>query len=488
MTPVIVILSIAVYFAIFFGVSYMSSRRTDTAAFFNADRRVPWPVVALATIGAPISGVTFISVPGMVVTKGHSYLQMGLGFIVGYLIIAYVLVPLFYRRNLISIYGYLGERFGLGTYITGAWFFFVSKMLGAAVRFFVVCVVLQSLVFGPLGVPFALNVTVTVGLIWACTARGGVKSIIWTDVVKTLCMVTTVVLCIYFIATAMHWDMAQMWNAVATHKSSRIFHFDNPSEGIYFWKQFVAGIFLVVAMTGLDQDMMQRNLACRDIRQCRKNMITSSLMQTVVIVLFLILGTLMAIYIEATPSLTMPEKTDEIFSLVATGAGLPMVVGILFVVGLVSVSYSATASALVSLTTSFTVDILGHKDLTDSRINRRRRGVHMAMAVVMALIIVLFYHITNEDAISTVYILASYTYGPILGLFLFGMMSDRRPSDVFVPIVCIAAPVMCWFLKEWLATAWNYQMGFELLITNTALTMAGLYGVTLLSKPIFETE
>ncbi|MDE7396403.1 MAG: sodium:solute symporter [Muribaculum sp.] len=483
-----VIISIAVYFAIFFGVSYLSSRRTDNAAFFNADRRVPWPIVAIATIGAPISGVTFISVPGMVLTKGHSYLQMGLGFIVGYLAIAFILVPLFYRRNLISIYGYLGERFGLGTYITGAWFFFISKMLGAAVRFFVVCVVLQVLVFGPLGVPFALNVVVSVGLIWACTARGGVKSIIWTDVVKTICLVATVVMCIYFISDAMGWTASKMIESVNNHPTSRVFNFDNPSEPSYFWKQFLAGIFMVVAMTGLDQDMMQRNLACRDVKQCRKNMITSSVMQTLVIMLFLMLGTMMAIYLEANPQLTRPEKSDELFSRIATGAGLPLVVGIMFVVGLVAVSYSATASALVSLTTSFTVDILGHKDLADTRLQHRRRGVHFAMAVCMVLIIVLFYHITSEDAISTVYVLASYTYGPILGLFMFGLVSTRRPSDVFVPIVCIAAPVVCWFLKEWLATGLGYHMSFELLIVNALLTMAGLYGVTLVSKPIFETE
>lgn len=474
-TPLVVILAIAAYFIMFFTVSHLSGRRSDNAAFFNAGRRVPWIIVALATISAPISGVTFISVPGMVADKGASYMQMALGFVVGYMVIAYILVPLFYRRNLISIYGYLGQRFGRGTYSTGAWFFFISKMLGAAVRFFVVCVVLQALVFEPLGIPFALNVTVTVGLIWGCTFRGGVKSIIWTDVVKSVCLIASVGLCIWYIAGSLSASGIDPLKAVAAHSSSRVFFFDNPAEGTYFWKQFIAGIFMVVAMTGLDQDMMQRNLACSDISRCRKNMVSASVMQLVIIGMFLLLGTMLLLYIENTPSLQMPSKPDEIFSMVATHSSLPMAVGILFIIGLISVSYSAAASALVSLTTSFTVDILGWQEMEEHTLSKRRKAVHLAMTAVMAVIIVVFFHVSDNDAISTVYVLASYTYGPILGLFAFGMCSRHPIADRYVPAVCIAAPAICWLVKEWLHRTYSYQMSFELLLLNAALTIAGLW-------------
>ena len=474
-TPLVVILAIAAYFIMFFAVSHLSGRRSDNAAFFNAGRRVPWLIVALATISAPISGVTFISVPGMVADKGASYMQMTFGFVIGYLVIAYILVPLFYRRNLISIYGYLGQRFGRGTYSTGAWFFFISKMLGAAVRFFVVCVVLQALVFKSMGIPFAANVIVTVGLIWGCTFRGGVKSIIWTDVIKSICLIASVGLCIWYISQSLTSTGIDPYTAVTNHPSSRIFFFDNPSEGTYFWKQFIAGIFMVVAMTGLDQDMMQRNLACADITQCRKNMVSASLMQLIIIGMFLLLGTMLLLYIENTPTLHMPDKPDEIFSLVATHGGLPVAVGILFIIGLISVSYSAAASALVSLTTSFTVDILGWQKMEEHTLSRRRKAIHLAMAAIMAVIIVVFFHVSDDDAISTVYVLASYTYGPILGLFAFGMLSKLPVADRYVPAVCIAAPAICWLVKEWLGRAYSYQMSFELLLLNAALTIAGLW-------------
>lgn len=256
MSPLTVLITVAVYFVLLFAVSQIASRRTDNAGFFTGNRRAPWPVVAIATVGAAISGVTFISVPGMVADKGYSYLQMVLGFIVGYWIIAFVLVPLFYKRNLISIYGYLGERFGLSTYRTGAWFFIVSKMLGASVRFFVVCIVLQSLVCEPLGIPFWVNVIVTVGIVWLYTFRGGVKSVIWTDLLKSFCLILSVVLCIGFIARNLDLDMAGVAGAISSHESSRVFFFDDPSKGIYFWKQFIAGIFMAIAINGLDQDMM----------------------------------------------------------------------------------------------------------------------------------------------------------------------------------------------------------------------------------------
>lgn len=475
MTPWIIILTVIGYFILLFGVSYFASRNSDNATFFTGNRRTAWPIVAFATIGAAISGVTFISVPGMVAAKSYSYLQMALGFIVGYAVIAFFLVPLFYRLKLVSIYGYLGERFGASTYRTGAWFFFISKMLGAAVRFYVVCIVLYELVCRPLGIPFWLNVTVTIGIVWLYTFRGGVKSVIWTDLLKSFCLIMSVVLCIVFIAENLGFTFSSMLSTINNHPSSRIFFFDNPNEGIYFWKQFLAGIFMVIAMTGLDQDMMQRNLACPDHRQSQKNMMVATIMQTVVIALFLILGTLMLIYIERTPDMHIPEKSDEIFGLVATHPSMPIVVGVLFILGLVSSAYSAAGSALTSLTTSFTVDILNGERLEESRLYHIRGLVHIAMSVVMGVVIIAFYLISEEDAISAVYTLASYTYGPILGLFAFGMSCRRPVRDRWVPAVCILAPCLCLGAKELLLTHFNYQMSFELLILNAVLTYAGLW-------------
>ena len=433
----IIIITIAAYFMLLMGISWFASRGSDNSTFFNGNRQAPWGLVALAMIGAAISGVTFISVPGMVVHKGYAYLQMVLGFIVGYFAIAYVLVPLFYKRNLISIYGYLEDRFGQKTYKTGAWFFFVSKMLGAAVRFFVVCAVLQILVFGPLHIPFEFNVIVTIALIWLYTVQGGVKTLIWTDTLKSFCLIMSVILCIYFVATNLGYGFSDTVKAITGHHTSRMFFFDNPMEGTYFWKQFLAGVFMAIATNGLDQDMMQRNLACKDSRQSQKNMIVSGITQFFVIALFLMLGTLLVLFMEQ-KGIEIPEKTDNIFGIVATHSDIPVVVGILFVLGLISAAYSAAGSALTSLTTSFTVDILGaHKKQEDRQLTRTRKFVHVAMSAIMGLVIIAFYYLSEEDAISAVYTLASYTYGPILGLFVFGLFGRRPVRDRLVPAVCI---------------------------------------------------
>lgn len=474
MTPWVVLATIVGYFILLFFVSYMASRKSSNASFFSGDRQTPWYIVAFATMGAAISGVTFISVPGMVVGKGYSYLQMVLGFIIGYVAIAYILVPLFYKRNLISIYGYLEQRFGAVTYKSGAWFFFVSKMLGAAVRFYVVCVVLQSLVFDPLGIPFVFNVIITIALIWLYTKQGGVKTVIWTDTLKSFCLVLSVVLSIVFIAKSLGYDFTGLVSAIAADDTSRVFFFDNPMEGTYFWKQFLAGVFMVIAMTGLDQDMMQRNLACKNFKESQKNMIVSSISQFFVIALFLILGTLLVLYVRNV-GMAMPEKTDELFGLVASSSTMPIIVGILFILGLISASYSAAGSALTSLTTSFTVDILkAHEKQDESRLTKTRNIVHVAMSVIMGLVIIVFYMISNSDAISAVYALASYTYGPILGLFVFGLACQKGVKDKFVPYVCVAAPVICFFVQKWLLDAFGYVMSFELLLLNAAVTVLGL--------------
>ena len=475
MSPIAVILTIAGYFALLLAISAIASCGGDNDTFFTGNRRAPWPVVAFAMIGAAISGVTFISVPGMVVGKGHAYLQMALGFIAGYVVIAFVLVPLFYRRGLVSIYGYLDQRFGRQSYRTGAWIFFVSKITGASVRFFVVCAVLQLLVFRPLGIPFELNVLVTVGLIWLYTVNGGVKALIWTDLLKSFCLIASVVLCIVFVADNLGLGAGELVSAVKNHPSSQVFFFDNPKSGSWFWKQFVAGVFMAIATNGLDQDMMQRHLACRDSLSSRKNMIFSGVMQFFVIALFLVLGTLLVIYAEKT-NLTLPEKTDELFSMIATHPSMPLYVGIVFVTGLIAAAYSAAGSALTSLTTSFTVDILNGKERYGAeKLKRVRRGVHVLMSGLMAIVIVAFYRLSSDDAISAVYTLASYTYGPILGLFVYGMICKHPVNDRLVPAVCIAAPLLAWGITRLLWHIWAYETGFELLILNALLTMLGLH-------------
>ncbi len=484
-TPVIVIITIAAYFVLLFIISWIASKGSDNSTFFTGNRKAPWPLVALATMGAAISGVTFISVPGMVAHKGFSYLQMILGFMVGYMLIAYVLVPLFYKKNLISIYGYLEERFGQKSYKAGAWIFFISKMLGAAVRFFVVCAVLQLLVFGPLHIPFEFNVIVTIALIWLYTMQGGVKTVLWTDSLKSFCLVASVILCIFFVAQNLGFGAKETVSAIANHETSRMFFFDNPSSSLYFWKQFIAGVFLAIAMTGLDQDMMQRNLACENAKKSQKNMIVASITQFVVIALFLMLGTLLVIFLERN-GIEMPEKTDDIFGMVANHESIPTVVLVLFIVGLVAAAYSAAGSALTSLTTSFTVDVLGaHKKHDDAKLTRIRKTVHVAMTAIMGIVIIIFYYISSQDAISAVYTLASYTYGPILGLFAFGMMCKRPVRDGMVPAVCIAAPILSWALQWVLHFKWGYETGFELLLFNTAFTMLGLY---IFSKPYTEPQ
>lgn len=472
--PIVIIITIAAYFLLLLAVSYFASRGSDNSTFFNGNRKAPWPVVAFAMIGATISGVTFISVPGMVVTKGYAYLQMVLGFIVGYFAIAFVLVPMFYKRNLLSIYGYLEERFGASTYRTGAWFFFISKMLGAAVRFLVVCSVLQLLVFSPLHIPFVFNVIVTIALIWLYTVQGGVKTLIWTDTLKSFCLIMSVILCIYFVATNLGFSFGEMVSSITDHPSSRMFYFDNPKEGTYFWKQFLAGVFMALATNGLDQDMMQRNLACRDTGESQKNMIVSGITQFFVIALFLLLGTLMVIFLDS-KGIEHPAKSDDIFAMVATNEAMPAIVGILFVLGLVAAAYSAAGSALTSLTTSYTVDILGaHKKQDEARLTRTRKAVHIGMSTIMGLVIIAFYYLSDQDAISAVYTLASYTYGPILGLFVYGMFWKKPVHDKFVPVVCVLAPCLSWVVQWSLNKAFGYETSFELLIINALITVIGL--------------
>lgn len=474
MTPGAVIAVVAAYAAVLFLVAWLSGRRADNAGFFTGNRRTPWYMAAFAMIGAAMSGVTFISVPGSVAADAFSYMQMVLGFTVGQLVIAFGLVPLFYRLKVVSLYEYLDARFGVASHRTGAWFFFVSKMLGAALRVYVVCAVMQLLVFGRYGLPLWLNAAVTMLLVWLYTQRGGVKSLIWTDTLKTLCLVGCLVLSVVFIARALDLDWSGMVEAVATSPYSRVFFFDDPASGRYFWKMFFAGIFILVAMTGLDQDMMQKNLSCRSPRDAQKNILLTAICQAGVIFLFLVLGVLLYLYRERT-GLPLPAKSDLVFPQVAVDGGLPGAVGALFVVGLIASTWSAAGSALTALTTSFTVDVLAaNRRCGERALTRVRQGVHAGMAVAMAAVILCFDAFGNDSVINLVYKVASYTYGPILGLFAFGMLTRVRVRDRWVPLVALAAPVLSALMQGAAARFFHYQIGFELLIYNALFTVFGL--------------
>ncbi len=476
-TAWIVLATIAFYFVLLFIISWITGRKTDNAGFFTGNRKSPWYMVAVAMIGASISGVTFISVPGAVLAGGYSYMQMVLGFFVGSIIVALVLIPMFYKMNLMSIYGYLENRFGLASYRTGAWFFFVSKMLGASVRFFVVCVVLQTLVFEPLNMPFTLNVILTVALIWLYSFQGGVKSLIWTDSLKTFCLVVSVVSCIIFIGKSLGLGIFEMPSAVAAHPTSQIFFFEDFNDGRYFWKQFIAGVFMVIATTGLDQDLMQRTLSCKNFRESQKNMIVSSFVQIFVIGLFLVLGTLLYMY--AGDNLPMKDGKvvgDALFGEIAWSEGFPVFIGIIFIIGLIAAAYSAAGSALTALTTSFTVDILkATEKQSDKDLTLTRKLVHIIMSLLMVLVIVVFYELNDDSAINAVYSLAAYTYGPILGMFVFGLATKKAVNDRWVPVVCVLSPIICYILQS-NSEAWfnGYQISFELLIINALVTVLGL--------------
>ncbi|ERI86529.1 hypothetical protein IX307_001013 [Bacteroides pyogenes] len=473
MSPLSVIITIAVYFIVLFAISYVTGKKADNAGFFTGNRQSSWYVVAFAMIGASISGVTYISVPGMVAGSGFGYLQMVMGFIVGQLVIAYVLVPLFYKMNLVSIYEYLENRFGMRSYRTGAWFFFVSKMLGASVRLFLVCLTLQLLVFDPLRLPFLLNVTITVLLVWLYTFRGGVKSLIWTDSFKTLCLVVSVGLTIYYITGELRLSFGEMLGAIADSDMSRLFFFDDVNDRQFFFKQFLAGIFTTIAISGLDQDMMQRNLSCKNSKDSQKNMVVSICLQFVVILMFLMLGVMLYLF-AADQGLTV-EKGDELFPMIATGDYFPVFVGVLFIIGLVSSAYSAAGSALTALTTSFTIDILGAKGKSDEVLTSTRKRVHVAMAVLMGVTIFVFNSLNNTSVIDAVYTLASYTYGPILGLFAFGIFTKRQVRDRYIPLVAIVSPLLCLVLQL-NSEAWfgGYRFSYELLLFNAFFTFLGL--------------
>ena len=474
MSPFSVLLTLLVYLALLFSVAYVSGRGADNAGFFIGNRRTTWYMAALAMIGAAMSGVTFISVPGSVAVDSFSYMQMVVGFTIGQLIVAFVLVPVFYRRGVVSLYEYLDGRFGITSHKTGAWCFLVSKIFGASLKIYVVCAVMQVLVFDHFHLPFMANILFTMLLVWLYTKWGGVRSLILTDTLQSLCLVASIAVCIWSICRASGFSAAECYDAVVASDYSRMWFFDDPSSARYFWKMVAGGALCLVAMTGLDQDMMQRNMSCRTVRDSQINIVLTALCQIVVILFFLVLGALLYIYIDL-EGLPVPAKGDQTFAAVAVNGGLPAIAGIVFVVGLVSCTYSAAGSALTSLTTSFTLDILdGAAGYDEARLARLRKRIHLAMAFVMTVVIVAFDRFGNDSVINLVFRVAGYTYGPILGLFVFGMACRRRIRERYVPAIAVLSPALSWALQWWTAERYGYHIGFELLGYNALFTILGL--------------
>ncbi|MBO7265936.1 MAG: sodium:solute symporter [Alistipes sp.] len=477
MAPAIIIATLLGYVAMLFIVAWLSSRNMESGTFFTGGRSTHRIVAAIAMVGAAMSGVTFISVPGTVAADNFSYLQTCMGFVVGYAIIAYLLIPLYYRLGVVSLYEYLDQRFGITAHRTGAWLFFISKIASASLRAYVVCVVLQGLLYDKFDIPFAANAAIMMTLVWIYTRRGGVRSVVWVEMLKTILMVVSVATCILFVIKALGVDLGGALTLISDSDYSQIFHLDNPLDRRYFWKQFIAGVFLVVAMTGLDQDMMQTILSCRTQRDAQRGMISSIAIQVVVITLFLMLGALLYIFI-GREGLSI-ERGDDLFGYVATECGLPIVAGVLFLLGLVASTYSSAGSALTALTTSFTIDILKRRD-SDTIVQTRKR-VHTLVAVVMALIIVVFNEFSGAGAITLIFTMASYTYGPLLGLFIFGLFSQREPRGWSIPLLSVAAPTLSYIIArnsaQWFA---GYQFSYEILVVNAIIMLLGL---TLLSRP-----
>ena len=450
-----ILLIVLAYFIVLFGISHLTSRKANNDTFYRANRRAPWYMVAFGMIGASISGVTFVSVPGMVLTSQMTYLQMCLGFIVGYIVIAFVLLPLYYRLQLTSIYTYLGQRLGNRSYQTGAWFFLLSKMVGASVRFYVVCIILQQFVFDPAGIPFVFNVMGMVLLIWLYTRRGGIGTLVFTDTFQTLCLFTALVMIILEAMGHLHFSVGEAIDAIADSPMSRIFVFDDWVSPHNFWKQFLSGAFIAIVMTGLDQDMMQKNMCTYGVAFVPANLLFLALG----ILLTMVLGTsmkgdeLLPTFVQGTPTIHYSLFTLH-----------------LFVLGIVAASFSSADSALTSLTTSYCVDI---RRQPDNELLRKR--MHIVMCFIFVIFILIFRAVNSTSLIDAVYILASYTYGPLLGLFTFGLFTRKQPCDRLVPYICIASPLICYTVDSIAQQLWDYHFGYELLMLNGLLTFLGLY-------------
>ncbi len=479
MQPIHIIYLIAGYFGLLILISYFTNKGGSNADFFKAGKRSPWYLVAFGMIGASLSGVTFISVPGWVEASKFSYFQVVLGYTVGYAVIGTVLLPLYYRMNLTSIYSYLDERFGNYSYKTGASFFLLSRVVGASFRLYLVAIVLEEFVFnkinffGNQGVPFWVTVTVTIVLIWLYTFKSGIKTIVWTDTLQTLFMLVAVGIAIHFVSEDLGIAGSEIFGYLAESDMSQIFFFEDWKSGQNFFKQFISGAFIAIVMTGLDQDMMQKNLTCRNLKDAQKNMFWFTIVLTFVNLIFLALGLLLTVFAEQN---NIAASGDLLFPTVALESGLGVVIAASFLLGLIAAAYSSADSALTALTTSFSIDILDlEKKYDPEQQVRIRKRIHILTSLVLILVIVAFkYLIADESVIAKLFTFAGYTYGPLLGLYAYGLFTDWKVKDKLVPLVAICSPFLG-YLISYLSELWfNFEFGFFILILNGALTFFGL--------------
>ncbi len=473
MQPLHIIYLIAAYFGVLILVSVFTNKGGSNADFFKAGKRSPWYLVAFGMIGASLSGVTFISVPGWVEASKFSYFQVVLGYTVGYAVIGTVLLPLYYRLNLTSIYTYLEGRFGNNSYKTGASFFLLSRVVGASFRLYLVAIVLQNLVFDALNIPFWVTVTITILLIWLYTFKSGIKTIVWTDTLQTLFMLIAVGVAIYYVATDLGLDAGSVFGFIADSDLSQIFFFEDWKSGDHFVKQFISGAFIAIVMTGLDQDMMQKNLTCRSLKDAQKNMFWFTIVLTIVNFIFLALGLLLTIYAQQNG---VDAVRDQLFPTIAMKSGLGIGIAVFFMLGLIAAAYSSADSALTSLTTSFSIDIMEIEKKYDTvkQVVMRKRIHVLASLVLIAVIIIFKYLIADATVIAKLFTFAGYTYGPLLGLYAFGLFTKWKVKDKLVPWIAVATP-FAGYLISYLATLWiNFDFGFFILILNGALTFFGL--------------
>ena len=489
------------YFLLLLVISLISSRNADQQTFFTGNRNSPWYLVAFGMIGASLSGVTFISVPGAVGNGQWAYMQMVLGYLVGYAVIALVLMPLYYRLNLTSIYGFLEQRYGKAAFRSGALLFLLSKVVGASLRLYLVAIVLQLAICDHFGVPFEATVFISIALIYLYTFRGGIKTVVWTDTLQTFSMLLGAGIAVYVIASSMELDFAGMTAMIRESEYSRTFFWDwGPANN--FFKQFVAGAFIAIVMTGLDQDMMQKNLTCRTLGDAQKNVFWFSISLVFANLLFLALGTLLYVYgqykgiamevfqpgwslflQQAPGGEFLPTRTDQLFPFLSLNY-LGPVAGIVFLIGVIAAAYSSADSALTALTTSFCMDILDfEKRADDAQKLRARYFVHIGFALLLFLVILVFNWMNDQTVISAIFTAAGYTYGPLLGLYTFGMFSQRQTPDKFIPAICILSPVLSYLIQLW-SPAWGYTFGFEILLLNGLFTLLGLWlGSLSISQP-----
>lgn len=465
----LMLLTIICYFAVLMLFSKITGNNSDNKTFFNAGRKSPWYMVAFGMIGASISGVSFVSVPGMVTGIQMTYIQMCIGFVFGYFAVAFILLPVYYRLKLTTIYSYLDERLGKRSYTTGASFFILSKMTGAAVRFYVACIILQHFVLDNYGIPFWVTVIAMVFLIWLYTRRGGIKTLVWTDTFQTTCMFVALLLITYKVVTELDMSVSEAITAISNSEMSRIFVFDDVMSKQYFWKQFLSGIFVVIVMTGLDQDMMQKNLTCKTLREAQKDMCTYGFAFIPANLLFLALGVLL-VMLSQQQGITLPASSDDILPMFAATGNLGNIVLVLFTVGVMAASFSSADSALTALTTSFCVDICRREH--DVKFRKR---AHAGIAIVFTLFILLFGAVNSTSVIDAIYILCSYTYGPLLGLFAYGLITRRCVADKYVPYICVASPILIYLIDTLTTQYTGYRFGYELLLLNGIITFVLLY-------------